>query len=156
MEVVDHTPHFHRVPGVVSTLRREQTHCYAHQTAAGPRYRTWQRHTTSASCAKISTSFPLPSSPHCPPSTTVTPALAFLRLFASGSSKAMSWCSCRSRVHWGRRLINQSKRPDSVCTVQGMPKSGKIKTEPRKDKVEVSSTRQLNKTSASVRAGGGE
>lgn len=35
---------------------------------------TWQRATTSASCARMSTSFPLPSSPHCPPKTTVTPA----------------------------------------------------------------------------------
>lgn len=33
---------------------------------------TWQRHTTSTSVAIISTTFPLPSSPHCAPRTTVT------------------------------------------------------------------------------------
>ena len=33
---------------------------------------TWARQTRSASCARMSTSFPFPSSPHCPPSTTVT------------------------------------------------------------------------------------
>lgn len=38
----------------------------------GPASLTWQRHTMSASCASRSTTFPLPSSPHCAPSTTVT------------------------------------------------------------------------------------
>lgn len=33
---------------------------------------TWQRHTMSDSVASRSTTFPLPSSPHCAPSTTVT------------------------------------------------------------------------------------
>lgn len=38
----------------------------------GPAPLTWQRQTMSASWASRSTTFPLPSSPHCAPSTTVT------------------------------------------------------------------------------------
>ena len=37
---------------------------------------TWQRQTKSASVERMSTSFPLPSSPHCPPNTTITPGTA--------------------------------------------------------------------------------
>lgn len=38
----------------------------------GPPWRTWQRLMMSASVASRSTTLPLPSSPHCAPSTTVT------------------------------------------------------------------------------------
>lgn len=61
---------------------------------------TWHLQTTSASIANMSTAFPLPSSPHCAPRTTVTFDMGLLidvRCFFLGEDKTSSpfaWCGC--------------------------------------------------------------
>lgn len=58
------------------------------------RNRTWHLQTTSASIASMSTTFPLPSSPHCAPRTTVTFDTVDVRCFFLGEAGAPLLFAC--------------------------------------------------------------
>lgn len=68
---------------------------------------TWHLHTMSASMASKSTTFPLPSSPHCAPSTTVTLFCGSLGTRRGESSEALS----RGRFTTGSPFRETVSRP---------------------------------------------
>ena len=74
---------------------------------------TWQRHTKSASTASTSTSFPFPSSPHCPPITTVTPLLIIM-LEVTPAADENTYSEHTGRQHW--YTATHTRSPDHVTS----------------------------------------
>lgn len=82
---------------------------------------TWHLQTTSASAASMSTTFPLPSSPHCAPRTTVTldkePEVE-VRCFFLGEPRFPSpfaccgWCCILGQADISRRFSLRAVSPD--------------------------------------------